>query len=716
MHKLAISLFLFFSFLQGNELEKYFNMSLEDLLNVEVSTSSKYSERLLDSPANIHVFTEKTIKERAYKSVDDILQSLPGTSVRNFVRTAPSNDVGIRGIVGSNKFLILLNGIRISTPAGNEINIGRNYPIYHAAKVEVLIGGASVTYGADAFMGVVNIITHKENEINELEVMAGNDDYLNAYANLSHKLENGALLQLSLSGYHSEDYDFAQRFPELYTTPAPSNVIGDYDFSPTKDLNLFATYSGKNIEIGFNHFEHASSLNFNARPTTSAFDTGSEDMDRLSTLYIKAKTDINRDFKSETSLYYSRYEKDANTYFNNSFSGFNKAYKYAKTDRYSLLQDFTYRFDDHIISSGFTFDHFNVIPIGPDLPSKYDTSKSSDDQNMYYIGTSTGNDIPIDFLEYDYQNYGIYLQDNYRFNDEWRMVLGLRYDENTLYGSSTNPRASIIYRPNQKNNFKLLYSHAFLAPSSDQLYRQFGSFAGFQVGGLEQSFFYHVSNPDLKPETIDSIELNYDHFFNEDNHLKIAPYFAHINDSIEAVFNPNVNDTTSISGANLVNTESYENLSKTDIYGVDISYENRFELDTLSFQNWLNLSYTDGKIKAHNTASQLNGLSEYQLKAGSTISYNEDFLITPKVFWVSPGTTGIFESGSSGDRIDAPSYFLMDLNLQYRLSEALLLRADIYNLFDVDYFHASRTQDSALYFQQAPQPGRLISAGLYYKF
>jgi hypothetical protein len=116
-----------------------------------------------------------------------------------------------------------------------------------------------------------------------------------------------------------------------------------------------------------------------------------------------------KNLKSTTTLQYSRYELDNNTYFKNIFSNFQKGYKYAKTDKYTLLQDFSYNFEKHMLSAGASFDFFDIIPRGPDLKSPYDTSKSSYEQDLVYIGTA----VEINFNQYNYKNIGFYMQDNY---------------------------------------------------------------------------------------------------------------------------------------------------------------------------------------------------------------------------------------------------------------------------------------------------------------
>ncbi len=88
---------------------------------------------------------------------------------------------------------------------------------------------------------------------------------------------------------------------------------------------------------------------------------------------------------------------------------------------------------------------------------------------------------------------GAYAQVIWNIND-WRVNAGFRYDKNSLYGSSVNPRASAIYYLSNKSTVKLLYGTAFQEPAPIQLW---GGWSG------------RAANPNLKPEKAENLELIY---------------------------------------------------------------------------------------------------------------------------------------------------------------------------------------------------------------
>ncbi len=135
-----------------------FDVSLDELLNLTVTTATKTPERLSETPATVRVITAKQIRERGYMTLGDLLADLPGIQFRDiqgfnsyvFMRGAPSQN---------NLIQLLVDGVEI-----NELNSGGFYGGYqfnlaNVKRVEVVFGPASTLYGTNAGSGVINIIT-----------------------------------------------------------------------------------------------------------------------------------------------------------------------------------------------------------------------------------------------------------------------------------------------------------------------------------------------------------------------------------------------------------------------------------------------------------------------------------------------------------------------------------------------------------------------------
>jgi len=142
---------------------------------VIVVTGSLITNPNLERATPVNVTTSEEIELRQSNTAEQLLRELPGTvpSIGSAVNNgnAGASFVDLRG-VGSNRNVVLLDGVRI-TPADL---LGRfdlnNVPLALVERTEILTGGAATTYGADAIGGVINFITKRN--FSGLEVQASN--------------------------------------------------------------------------------------------------------------------------------------------------------------------------------------------------------------------------------------------------------------------------------------------------------------------------------------------------------------------------------------------------------------------------------------------------------------------------------------------------------------------------------------------------------------
>lgn len=140
--------------------ESLFKLDLQQLSNTTVSSVSNTDEVLRDAPSTTIVLTREQLITRGYRNLSQMFDDLPGMDV-----VRPYGDVyyanywrGIRNNLGS-PFLLLLDGIAQNDLYYNSTEMLVTFPINAIERVEVVYGPASVVYGANAFAGVVNIIT-----------------------------------------------------------------------------------------------------------------------------------------------------------------------------------------------------------------------------------------------------------------------------------------------------------------------------------------------------------------------------------------------------------------------------------------------------------------------------------------------------------------------------------------------------------------------------
>src|SRR6185295_10042377 len=92
----------------------------------------------------------------------------------------------------------------------------------------------------------------------------------------------------------------------------------------------------------------------------------------------------------------------------------------------------------------------------------------------------------------------LYAQDEIGLRKHLILNVGLRYDHYSIFGGTLNPRAALIYDPWENNTLKLLYGQSFRAPNLFELY--------YDVPGNE-------GNPSLRPETVKTMELVWEHYY-----------------------------------------------------------------------------------------------------------------------------------------------------------------------------------------------------------
>ncbi|MEY2931329.1 MAG: hypothetical protein RL033_2078, partial [Pseudomonadota bacterium] len=143
-------------------------MDLLQLLNVEVSTASKTAERVADAPAIITVITSEEIARWGYRSVAEALQHVVGFYL---IDDHVLPNAGVRGVAGglgaeSGSIKVMIDGASVAfrSTSGNWLGV-ELIPLGSVRQIEVIRGPASALYGADAFLGVVNIITLPPDEL-----------------------------------------------------------------------------------------------------------------------------------------------------------------------------------------------------------------------------------------------------------------------------------------------------------------------------------------------------------------------------------------------------------------------------------------------------------------------------------------------------------------------------------------------------------------------
>jgi iron complex outermembrane recepter protein len=149
-------------------------LSIEDLMNLEITSVSKRGEPLSDAAAAIYVITREEILNSGARSLPDILRLAPNLQVAQI--TSSSFAITARGFNGpaASKLLVLIDGRSVYTPyhSGVPWDVQDVLP-EDIDRIEVISGPGATLWGANAVNGVINIITRKAGETQDGSLRAG---------------------------------------------------------------------------------------------------------------------------------------------------------------------------------------------------------------------------------------------------------------------------------------------------------------------------------------------------------------------------------------------------------------------------------------------------------------------------------------------------------------------------------------------------------------
>lgn len=230
-----------------------YNLSLEDLMKIEVVTASKSSEQLNDAPAVISVVSEQEIKGYGAMHLSEILDRVTGVYFMG-TYALMNNMASIRGDVTShwnNHVLILLDGrpVRDSYAGGNYATLYMAFPIEQIDHIEIVRGPGSVLYGSGAYMGVINVITKTlDKQKNSAYVRTGSFGTNQAGLTFGTKIKNvevtTGLVTGNSSGWENTVRDASAMIRNKANT-ADSLIL------PARTLNMQKNYLGTDLHVKY---------------------------------------------------------------------------------------------------------------------------------------------------------------------------------------------------------------------------------------------------------------------------------------------------------------------------------------------------------------------------------------------------------------------------------------------------------------------------------
>lgn len=148
--------------------------SIEQLMNIPVTTVSRQESELQTTPAAVYVLNRNDLRRSRVTNVPDALRLVPGVQVASI--DANKWAITIRGFNGrtANKILVLVDGRTVYDPLfGGVFWEARDVPIDEIERIEVIRGPGGTLWGTNAVNGVINIITRSTRETLGISAFAG---------------------------------------------------------------------------------------------------------------------------------------------------------------------------------------------------------------------------------------------------------------------------------------------------------------------------------------------------------------------------------------------------------------------------------------------------------------------------------------------------------------------------------------------------------------
>jgi outer membrane receptor for ferrienterochelin and colicin len=664
--------------------EDFMDKSLDELGAIPVTTiATGTSKPIFQSAAVTTVITAEQIKSMGATELHQVLETVPGVHA-SLQENNYDYNYSIRGIrSGANsQVLMLLNGTRITTPFQGTINTGTELPLEAIARVEVIRGPGSALYGADAFAGVINIITKNAKEINGKVLGARVGDH-STQSGWGQYGAQWAGWDIATSLQYQHTNGDGGRVVNSDAQTVLDSALGTHASHAPGALNTrYETFNGhlnlqrKHWDIGFWAFN---SPNWGTRAgAAGALDHhGSANSEQ----YLG-------DMRFSTEDWFDDWELMAHaSYQQANFQGQGQLYPDNAvlpidpdgTISPSLLNSKLVLFPDGVnldlgriqrtpsIELGTVFKGLDNHILRFIAGFRYEEITTSDSRNFGYgrplppvvdgsLTNVTGTNLA--YLPDAHRTiWSLVAQDEWQIAPDWQLTAGVRYDDYSDFGGTVNPRVALVWDINEQVTSKLLYGKAFRAPNFAEQYTQNNPVV--------------LGNRNLNPETIHTFEWALDYRPISSLRTAVNLYYYEIKNLIAG-------------------TVTYQNSGNQDGYGSELEWNWQVA------EQW---NVMGNYAWQHSTNEQTNqpvkGVPEHHVYVAFQWQFMPDWQFQPQLNWIG-GRTSLLANNSK-----LSNYETIDFTLRgKKLFGHLNLEASLRNAFDTKYYE-----------QAAPFPGNIPMPG-----
>lgn len=596
------------------------------------------------------------------------LNQLGISTLREALRLVPGVDLSI-GTVGatipvfrgSNPFAmgqskLIIDGVVVNDKMTGGYNQFMDMPVDMIKRIEVVRGPGSLLNYVNAYAGSIHVITKANSDdglpiANEVFAELGSSQYKSGGFVTSHQQDSFSV---------SSDFFYKRHDQVLPVAMDRYGSSGDsQQWLRNYSLGINAHYNNFSIKSRLSEREGGASYgqSFSLSEDESDYITKENNYIEFGYSYdISAgvTTEISLGYNELTRLLQNKVIPDGVVVGINEFP--NGKYFLVDIQEQTLYQRIELQvaaIDSHHINLGFYTYQSDM--------AKKEGRESFDDMQTFTV---------YDILKDEPRKmYSLYAEDIIDLTEQTSVQMGLKYDHYSDVENQVSPRIALVYRYDDKNIYKFMYTHSYREPSWREQY-------------LTTMAFYS-STLDIKPESVDAYELGYIHKIDIKSHIKANAYYLINKDQIHAQNQARL----------------FQNSGDNNLYGFELEYKKLFKNND---QFYVNYSYVEGGNVSNET---LASIAESMVKAYYIHVVNDALSLSAVVSIVG-----------NKNRIDedlrspVDSYAVADLSINYQfLPEDVSVNLSVKNIFDKTH-HLPSPDDT--YPDDFEQEGRSVLFGL----
>jgi outer membrane cobalamin receptor len=722
-----------------NEKDFERRVKFEDTKVLAASRSYRNAE---DLPFTIYVITKSEIEQNGYLTLVDALRNLPGFFVSQPGSALEGETFLARGLFGNYYTKILVDNLPVQPSAASGMPIGAQLPIKQAERIEVILGPAAAIYGADAMAGVINIVTSDNNRSSyaNAESILGQFGFSHFNMQAGGKLgRDKNVLQYSFYGSATEmaHRPVTKGHDEVYNPSRYATIFTPFNTSPfyrgTETLPEFsnlghsssllgASLKFRGVKLTYDFMNRAEHTAIGLQPNRVSYSNPNtfigESIHRVAlTSDYNWLNFLGERFSLYTNASWVRYQLNPNSSavliddFNTDNPGLN--YFSAASDDIYFEQLINYKISESFeLLNGITAQYSGNLPFFAYNAAPFDYS------NYSTFSNEISDVFPYNLSTYQPFRFGIFgaFSQLYFAKGSTNALFGLRYDYNTRYGNTLNPRVAL----NQKISSKLTaigsFGSAFRVPSAFYQYNTFQFIFTPNNPATPENDASIIgsptSNPFLTPENFLSSEFGFNLKLNEKIALKATGFYqlqTNLISNAQDVVLANIETTDPVTfRVGFVNDED----TRVELFGSQFNVMFTNLIERIRLGGNIFYTYTLGREQLAFNAGELNRIRNMPMH-----------LVKTRLFlYPTQGIYLNFESIISSDFTSRSQFTnLIDgfavfhFNAQFTVNKSTNMFFGVQNIFNERYGGIGATGRIGQDLLYNPQMARWVRLGVNFK-